>query len=175
MREKTIRKLVKLVEASDIESLTVRRWWSNVHIVKRSSNHSPANGGNGGSHSTTVAIPKAEVVPTLPAATAAPAAAATVTVQPATNPASPETKVSATTKEIKSPMVGTFYTSPEPGAPPFVDAGQRVARGQTVCIIEAMKLMNEIEAEFDGVIVKRLVENAEPVEFGQPLFLVETA
>jgi acetyl-CoA carboxylase biotin carboxyl carrier protein len=70
-------------------------------------------------------------------------------------------------------MVGTFYTSPEPNAPPYVEVGQIVAVGQVVCIIEAMKLMNEIESDFEGKIVKRLVENAQPVEFGQTLFLVE--
>jgi acetyl-CoA carboxylase biotin carboxyl carrier protein len=70
-------------------------------------------------------------------------------------------------------MVGTFYTSPEPTAPPFVDVGQRVKAGQTLCIIEAMKLMNEIEAEYDCRILEALVENAEPVEFGQPIFRVE--
>ncbi|TFH58834.1 MAG: acetyl-CoA carboxylase biotin carboxyl carrier protein, partial [Candidatus Zixiibacteriota bacterium] len=80
-----------------------------------------------------------------------------------------------TGKEIKSPMVSTFYASPEPGAPPFVEVGARVKKGQTVCIIEAMKLMNEIESEYDGVVKSRLVENAQPVEFGQTLFVVEPA
>ncbi len=67
-------------------------------------------------------------------------------------------------------MVGTFYRAPSPGAKPFVSVGQKVRAGETVCIIEAMKLLNEIEAEFDGEIVKVLVENGDPVEFGQPLF-----
>ncbi len=71
---------------------------------------------------------------------------------------------------INSPMVGTFYRAPSPGAKPFVSVGQHVQAGETVCIIEAMKLLNEIEAEFDGVIEKVLVENGAPVEFGQPLF-----
>jgi len=74
---------------------------------------------------------------------------------------------------ITSPMVGTFYRSPAPDAEPFVESGDSVAIGQTVCIIEAMKLMNEIEAEFKGRIVQILVENAQPVEFGQKLFMVE--
>jgi acetyl-CoA carboxylase biotin carboxyl carrier protein len=76
-------------------------------------------------------------------------------------------------KDIKSPMVGTFYKSPEPGADAYVKLGSRVAPGQTVCIIEAMKIMNEIEAEIAGVIREVLVEDAQPVEFGQTLFRVD--
>ncbi|MEM8614776.1 MAG: acetyl-CoA carboxylase biotin carboxyl carrier protein, partial [Cyanobacteria bacterium P01_H01_bin.105] len=75
--------------------------------------------------------------------------------------------------EITSPMVGTFYRSPAPDESPFVDAGDRIKPGQTVCIIEAMKLMNELEAEVSGEIVEILVQNAEPVEFGQPLMRVK--
>src|SRR2546421_9630964 len=75
--------------------------------------------------------------------------------------------------EIKSPMVGTFYTGPEPGAEPYVKAGSRVAPRQVVCIIEAMKIMNEIESEVAGVIREVLVENSQPVEFGQTLFRVD--
>ena len=78
-------------------------------------------------------------------------------------------------KAITSPMVGTFYRSPAPDADPFLEVGDSVEAGQTVCIIEAMKLMNEIEAEFKGRVVQILVENAQPVEFGQKLFLVEPA
>ncbi len=75
--------------------------------------------------------------------------------------------------DIKSPMVGTFYNAPEPGAGPYVKVGSRVAPGQVVCIIEAMKIMNEIESEIAGVVREVLVENAQPVEFGQPLFRVD--
>jgi len=74
---------------------------------------------------------------------------------------------------IKSPMVGTFYIAPEPNAPPYVEVGQIIQKGAVVCIVEAMKLMNEIESEVSGRVVKRLVENTQPVEFGQTLFLVE--
>jgi len=74
---------------------------------------------------------------------------------------------------ITCPIVGTFYRAPSPDAPPFVDAGTRVRKGQVICIIEAMKLMNEIESEVDGVMVRALVENGQPVEYGEPLFLVE--
>ncbi len=76
-------------------------------------------------------------------------------------------------KEIKSPMVGTFYRSPSPDAPAFIEAGQVVEVGQVVCIVEAMKLMNEIKSEVRGKVVEVLVENAQPVEFGQVLFTVE--
>jgi acetyl-CoA carboxylase biotin carboxyl carrier protein len=74
--------------------------------------------------------------------------------------------------EVTSPMVGTFYRSPAPGEPSFVEVGDRISRGQTVCIIEAMKLMNEIEAEVSGQVIEILVQNGEPVEFGQPLLRV---
>lgn len=77
--------------------------------------------------------------------------------------------------EIKSPMIGTFYESPNPEAGPFVKVGDMVKQGQTVCIVEAMKLFNEIESEVSGKVVKILVDNASPVEFDQPLFLVEPA
>lgn len=78
-------------------------------------------------------------------------------------------------KEIKSPMIGTFYRTPNPDSPSFVEPGDKIRPGQTVCIIEAMKLFNEIEAEISGTIVEVLVDNATPVEFDQPLFLVEVA
>ena len=75
--------------------------------------------------------------------------------------------------EIKSPMVGTFYRAPSPETPYYVEIGQNVEPGQVICIIEAMKLMNEIKAEIKGKIVEILVDNAEPIEFGQPIFLIE--
>ena len=99
------------------------------------------------------------------------------TVTPSAQPASTalEAKVdppvaAPAAETINAPMVGTFYRAPSPGAKPFVSVGQKVRAGETVCIIEAMKLLNEIEAEFDGEIVNVLVENGDPVEFGQPLF-----
>jgi len=75
--------------------------------------------------------------------------------------------------EVKSPMVGTFYKSPEPGAKPYVAVGDRVAKGQIVCIIEAMKIMNEIESEYSGIVRDILVEDAQPVEYGQVLFKID--
>ncbi len=77
--------------------------------------------------------------------------------------------------EIKSPMVGTFYRAPSPEAPPYVEVGQNIEPGQVICIIEAMKLMNEIKSEIKGKIIEVLVDNAEPLEFGQPMFLIEPA
>jgi acetyl-CoA carboxylase biotin carboxyl carrier protein len=74
---------------------------------------------------------------------------------------------------VTSPIVGTFYRSPSPEAEPFVEIGVRVNKGQVLCIVEAMKLMNEIESEVDGIVVKILVENGQPVEYGEPLFLIE--
>lgn len=75
--------------------------------------------------------------------------------------------------QLKSPMVGTFYRAPSPGAPSFIEVGQAVTKGQTLCIIEAMKLLNEIESDATGTIKAILVENGQPVEYGQPLFLIE--
>jgi acetyl-CoA carboxylase biotin carboxyl carrier protein len=74
---------------------------------------------------------------------------------------------------VTSPIVGTFYRSPSPDAPVFIEVGVRIKKGQVLCIIEAMKLMNEIESETDGIVVKALVENGQPVEYGEPLFLIE--
>ncbi len=74
---------------------------------------------------------------------------------------------------VTAPIVGTFYRSPSPDAPPFVEVGTRVKKGQTLCVIEAMKLMNEVESEVDGVVVRILVENGQPVEYGEPLFLID--
>jgi acetyl-CoA carboxylase biotin carboxyl carrier protein len=85
----------------------------------------------------------------------------------------PVESTSRKTVEIKSPMIGTFYRTANPDSPPFVSVGDKITKGQTVCIIEAMKLFNEIESEVSGTIVKVLVENSSPVEYDQPLFLVE--
>jgi len=96
-------------------------------------------------------------------------------VQPKVQGAAQETEEKNVVKtlEIKSPMVGTFYRAPNPEAPAYVEVGQTIEPGQVICIIEAMKLMNEIKSEIKGKILEILVDNAEPVEFGQPLFLIE--
>jgi acetyl-CoA carboxylase biotin carboxyl carrier protein len=75
--------------------------------------------------------------------------------------------------EVKSPMVGTYYSAPEPGAKPYLSVGERISKGQILCIIEAMKIMNEIESEFDGVVKEILAQNAHPVEYGQVLFRID--
>lgn len=82
-------------------------------------------------------------------------------------------KAPVETVEIRAPMVGTFYRAPSPEAPPYAEAGQIIDAGQVICIIEAMKLMNEIKSEIKGKILEILVDNAEPVEFGQPMFLID--
>jgi acetyl-CoA carboxylase biotin carboxyl carrier protein len=102
-------------------------------------------------------------------APAAPTAAASAPPA-ATQPAIPEPQVEI----VNSPIVGTFYRAPSPDANPFVEVGSRVERGQVICLIEAMKLMNEIQADITGEIVKIYVENGQPVEFGQPLFGIKT-
>ncbi len=117
----------------------------------------------------TVAAPVAQQVIAAPAATAA----APVSASPATPAAAPKQADNLIT--IKSPMVGTFYRSSNPESPSFVNVGDEVKPGKVVCIIEAMKLFNEIESEISGKIVKVLVDNASPVEYDQPLFLVEPA
>ena len=109
------------------------------------------------------------------AAAASPVPAA---AQPAPPAASAETEAAAggdSAAYIESPMVGTFYASPAPDAPPFVQTGDRIEKGRTVCIVEAMKLMNEIEADVGGVVAERLVENGQGVEFGQRLFKITPA
>jgi acetyl-CoA carboxylase biotin carboxyl carrier protein len=108
------------------------------------------------------AVPAAAPLPPPPAVHAAP-------------PPDKTAKPAETGTLLTSPFVGTFYRAPAPEAPPFVEVGQTVRKGQVVCIVEAMKLMNEIESEFDGKILEILVKNAEHVEYGQPLFRIEKA
>jgi acetyl-CoA carboxylase biotin carboxyl carrier protein len=117
--------------------------------------------------STPVIAPIA-AAPAVAAAPAAASAPAAPKAAPAAEPASGKK-----TLEIKSPMIGTFYRSGNPDNPPFVSVGDKVSKGQTVCIIEAMKLFNEIESEVSGTVVKVMVENASPVEYDQVLFVVE--
>ena len=150
-----LKRLVRLVEESDIDSLEVERLTTRVRIRK-----SPAVGG----------APMVSHVAAAPAAAPAPAPA------PAGGgePAAPEAPTPADgLVDVLSPMVGTFYRSPSPESPAFVSVGDSVEAGQTLCILEAMKLMNELQAEVAGVVREISVENAEPVEFGQVLFRIE--
>jgi acetyl-CoA carboxylase biotin carboxyl carrier protein len=103
------------------------------------------------------------------------AVAAAAAERPAPVAAAPASPTAENATVIVSPMVGTFYRAPAPDADPYVEVGDMVEVGQTVCIVEAMKLMNEIESDFRGRVVRILVENAQPVEFGQKLFLIEPA
>src|SRR5690349_2249066 len=120
----------------------------------------------------TTATPLPTVVVAAPPAVAAPAAAPA----PATAAAAPGDAADSEIElaVVKSPIVGTFYRSPEPGAPPFVDVGATVKKGQVLCIIEAMKLMNEIDSEYDGEVVNVYVDSGQPVQYGERLFAIRT-
>jgi len=146
-----LKKLIDLVQESGIAELEITEGEEKVKIVK---------GGR--------AVP--EAVAMLPSPTAAPALAAPAGAAPPP-PAEVPPKVEG--HVLKSPMVGTFYRAPSPGAKPFVEVGDTVKAGQTVCIIEAMKLLNEIEADKDGVVKAILAENGQPVEYGEPLLAIE--
>ncbi len=113
-------------------------------------------------------MPAAFPPPANPASEPAPQAPAAPTPNPGTEPDSAATSL----PEVKAPIVGTFYRSPSPDADPFVEVGDSVAAGQVLCIVEAMKLMNEIEAETAGVIAKRFVKNSQPIEYGEALFAI---
>ena len=146
-----LKKLIDLVEESGIAEIEVTEGEEKVRITRTTAV----------SHAVYAAPAPAPVAPAAPApvALASPEAAPA----PALNTANAQ----------KSPMVGTFYRAPSPTSPAFVEVGQTVKEGDTLCIIEAMKLMNEIEAEKSGVIKAILVENAQPVEYGEPLFIIE--
>lgn len=142
-----LKTLIDLVAESDIEELEVTEGESKVRIVKSSS------------HNNQVVMMQPQVAhQPVQTQVAAPIVAPVEAV--------PEGHI------VKSPMVGTFYRSSAPGAAVFVEVGSQIKEGETLCIIEAMKLLNEIEADFTGVVKKILVENGQPVEFGQPLFII---
>ena len=108
------------------------------------------------------------MMPTYTVPAAAPAAAAAVAAKPVAAAPAVDTR-----HTVKAPMVGTFYRSPSPGAKPFVEVGQTVKQGQTLCVVEAMKMLNQIESDKSGVVTAILVENETPVQFDQPLFIIE--
>ncbi|WP_038332001.1 acetyl-CoA carboxylase biotin carboxyl carrier protein [Kingella kingae] len=151
-----LQKLIELVEGSGIAELEITEGEEKVRITR--SVAAPTV--------QTVYAPAPVAAPQVAPAVAAPVAA------PAT-PSAPSGNGSNTANAQKSPMVGTFYRAASPTAAPFVEVGATVKEGQTICIIEAMKLMNEIEAEKSGVIKAILVENGQPVEYGEPLFIIE--
>jgi acetyl-CoA carboxylase biotin carboxyl carrier protein len=125
-------------------------------------------------HTTVAAVPPP--VHVAPLVAAAPPAYAAVAAPAAEAPsAAPAEDAALELAVVTSPIVGTFYRSPDPSSPSFVEVGQRVRKGQTLCIIEAMKLMNEIESEYEGEIVKVYVENGQPVQYGERMFAIKTA
>ena len=145
MNLKEIKEILELLKGSDVTEFEVARG-ENMLKVRRG---------------TPVEIRQAVSAPTV----AAPAAAPAEQARPAK-----ETAPKPNTKEIVSPIVGTFYRAPAPDASPFVEVGTRVTKGQVLCIIEAMKIMNQIESDAGGTVAAILVENAQPVAYGQPLF-----
>jgi len=149
-----LKKLIDLVQESGIAELEITEGEEKVKIVK------------GGA----VSVTPAAAAPGL-AAAPAPAEARPASATPAAPPAA-EPEAGQEGHVVKAPMVGTFYRSSSPDAKPFVEVGQTIKEGQTICIIEAMKLMNEIEADASGVVKAVLVENGQPVEYGQPLFIL---
>lgn len=154
---KDLRNLIKMVTSTDISEFKWEQGEERI-LIRR----------NQGVEGAPVAAPVQAVAPAVPVAPAAPVAAP---AQPAAVAA--EDKAEDGYETIESPIVGTFYRAPSPDSEPYAEVGTVLEKGQTLCIVEAMKLMNEIEAEFKCKIVKILKENAQPVEYGDPLFLVE--
>ena len=145
-----VKKLIELLEESGIAEIEIKEGEESVRISR-----------NGPS----MTMPQMQYAPAMAPPMAAPAAAAPV----AAEAAAPEVSGHVVT----SPMVGTFYEAPSPGSAPFVEVGKSVKEGDTLCIIEAMKMLNQIEADKSGVIKQMVAENGQPVEFGQPLFIIE--
>jgi acetyl-CoA carboxylase biotin carboxyl carrier protein len=155
-----VRGLIDAVDGSSIDTLEINRGGTRIRISKTPTPAAVVAGSGASSWPAPAS-----------AATAAPAAAA---------PAAPLAEPESSTRpdnllDVTSPMVGTFYRAPAPEAPPYVEVGSHVTKGQTLCILEAMKLMNELESEVDGVVREILVSNADPVEYGQALFRIEPA
>ncbi len=156
MNFQEIKQLIKVVEKSNIGEIEIEENGLRIRISKNSS-YTPTK-----ATTSPVPVQQSVLVPeTRP------------TISEEKPSAKPEISVGDNVVEVRSPMVGTFYRAPAPDADPYVEVGDMVKVGQTLCIIEAMKLMNEIQSEVDGKIVKILVENAQPVEYDQVLFLIE--
>jgi len=160
-----VEKLLDLLSRSDAQTIEIKKhWWTTT--VRVSKNSGVMNSGPVAYHLS--APPAAAPPPSAPA------------VSRATTPAYSEELTEEGAEpahewaEVKSPMVGTFYAQPEPGADPYVTVGSRISVGQTLCIIEAMKIMNPLDAEISGVVKEIMVQDAQPVEFGQVLFRVDT-
>jgi acetyl-CoA carboxylase biotin carboxyl carrier protein len=156
-----LKKVLEMLDESTVDSLEIT---SDKGVRIRASKSPAQRGGAVLGTQLMAAAPVAAAAPAATTPTAAPAAAA-----PAVEPSKPV----STLLEVKSPMVGTFYSKPEPGANSYVSAGSRVAKGQILCIIEAMKIMNEIECEVSGTVVEVAVQDSSAVEYGQVLFRVD--
>ncbi|HEX8672524.1 MAG TPA: acetyl-CoA carboxylase biotin carboxyl carrier protein [Longimicrobium sp.] len=159
-----LRGLISAVDDSGIDSLEIARGGTRIRIHKTPP-PAPVSAAAAPAQVVHAAAPA-------PAPAAAPAAASTA---PAAGGAAPAAPAGSNLVDVKSPMVGTYYRSPAPEAPAYVELGTRVAKGQTLCILEAMKLMNELESDVAGIVREILVENGEPVEYGQVLFRIEPA
>jgi acetyl-CoA carboxylase biotin carboxyl carrier protein len=155
-----VKKLIDMIDESTVDSIEI----TSDKGMKIRISKSPQ-------HRGTVQVAAPVAMPAV-AAPAAPRLTPAGGIPAVTDEATPAAAPKEQLLEIKSPMVGTFYAAAEPGAKPFVSAGDRVASGKVVCIIEAMKIMNEIESEFTGVVREVLVQNAQPVEYGQVLFRI---
>jgi acetyl-CoA carboxylase biotin carboxyl carrier protein len=156
-----LKKVLDMLDESTVDSLEI----TSEKGMKLRVSKSPVSRG------ATMAVQAPMALAPLPSAPAVAAAPAPAAVTPAAEASRPAAVSS--TLDVKSPMVGTFYARPEPGAKPYADVGTRVAQGQILCIIEAMKIMNEIECEVSGVVTEVLVQDAQPVEYGQVLFRVD--
>ena len=150
MNLKELKELIELIQQSEIAELELEKSGVRVRIKKERSS-----------------LPRPPILEEIPSVSSAPQEA----LQPPTTPA--QAAVPAGWLTLTAPVVGTFYRSPAPDADPYAEVGSVVKKGQIICVIEAMKLMNEIESEWDGKIVEILVENAQPVEYGEPLFRIE--
>ncbi len=148
MNTKDIEQLIALLEKSSISEIEIAKWGKRIRVSRNTGNVLVKSSGLGDA--------------------ALPAAAPVITTE-----TSAEEESSLQGIAVKSPMVGTFYRSPSPDVDPFIKVGDHVRKGDTLCIIEAMKIMNEVEAEMSGVILDIQIDNAQPVEYGQTLFLIE--
>jgi acetyl-CoA carboxylase biotin carboxyl carrier protein len=169
MKMHEIRELIRLVNESEIDEFTLDNEGTKIAIKKKTGESKVVSAPQVVNEPAAAPQPAVQPAPTAPQ-TPAPVASP---IQETTAPSAAETADESHLHKIVSPMVGTFYRAPSPDADPYVDTGSRVNEKTIVCIVEAMKLMNEIEAEVRGEIVKVLVENGQLVEYGQPLFLVK--
>lgn len=165
MELKQIQDLIKFVSKSGVEEVELEKGNFKITIRTKTKQEAAQSPQHVIYAPPTAAAPQAVAAPAAPAPSAAEAPAAKAT--------EPEAPANSNTEEIKAPMIGTFYRSSGPDKDPFVKVGDRVEKGQVVCIIEAMKLFNEIESDISGTIVKVLADDSSPVEYDQPLFVVE--